>query len=169
MTTYIALLRAVNVGGTGKLPMQDLKNLCEQQGFANVRTYIASGNVIFDSGKRESAVKAVLEGALREYAGKHVGVLVRTAKEMQQVLAANPFEKLEPNRTVAYFLDDPPPKDTLRTVTGALTEEVRLGKREIYVYFGALMASSKLKIPAASAGTARNMNTIAKLAELAAP
>jgi uncharacterized protein (DUF1697 family) len=169
MTTYIALLRAVNVGGTGKLPMQDLKALCEQQGFANARTYIASGNVIFESAKREPAVKAALEGALHEYAGKHVGVLVRTAAEMQQVLASNPFAKLEPNRTVACFLDDPPPMDSLRTVTGAVNEEVRLGKREIYVYYGDNMAQSKLKIPAAKAGTARNMNTIAKLAELAAP
>lgn len=169
MTTYIALLRAVNVGGTGKLPMQDLKKLCEQQGFANARTYIASGNVIFDSGKGERAVKAALEAALLAYAGKQVGVLVRTGKEMQQVLASNPFEKLEPSRTVAYFLDDPPPKDTLRTVTGAVDEEVRLGKREIYVYYGGNMARSKLKIPGANAGTARNMNTIAKLAELAAP
>ena len=168
MTTYIALLRAVNVGGTGKLPMQDLKRLCEQQGFSKVRTYIASGNVIFDTVSRERAVKAALEAALREYAGKHVGVLVRTAKEMQQVLAANPFATLEPNRTVAYFLDDPPPKDTLRTVTGAQNEEVRLGKREIYVYYGGDMARSKLKISAAKDGTARNMNTIAKLAELAA-
>lgn len=167
MTTYIALLRAVNVGGTGKLPMQDLKRLCEEQGFANVRTYIASGNVIFESGKRERAIKTTLETALLEYAGKHVGVLVRTAKEMQQVLAANPFEKLESNRTVAVFLDEPPPKDTLRTVTGTVTEEVRLGEREIYVYYGARMADSKLKIPAAKEGTARNMNTIAKLAELA--
>lgn len=168
MTTYIALLRAVNVGGTGKLPMQDLKRLCEEQGFANVRTYIASGNVIFGCAKREREVKAALEAALHAYAGKQVGVLVRTAKEMQQVLAANPFDNLEPNRTVACFLDDPPPKDALRTVTGRVNEELRLGKREIYVYYGAGMASSKLKIPAANAGTARNMNTIAKLAELAA-
>lgn len=167
MTTYIALLRAVNVGGTGKLPMQDLKKLCEQQGFTNVRTYIASGNVIFESTKREAAIKAALEAALRKYAGKQVGVLVRTAKEMQQVLASNPYEKLEPNRTVACFLDEPPPADALRTVTGAVNEKVSLGKREIYVYYGAEMAHSKLKIPAATAGTARNMNTIGKLAELA--
>jgi len=168
MTTYIALLRAVNVGGTGKLPMKDLKSLCEQLGFGNVRTYIASGNVIFESAKGEAALKAALEAALKKYAGKPVGVLVRTAKEMQQVLAANPFEKLEPNRTVAIFLDAPPPKDALSAVTGAKNEEVRLGKREIYVYYGADMASSKLKVPAGAAGTARNMNTIAKLAELAA-
>ena len=168
MTTYIALLRAVNVGGTGKLPMQDLKDLCEQLGFAKVRTYIASGNVIFESAKGERTVKATLEAALREYAGKHVGVLVRTATEMQQVLASNPFAKLEPNRTVACLLDEPPPKDALRTISGAVSEQVRLGKREIYVYYGDRMARSKLKIPVAEAGTARNMNTIAKLAELAA-
>lgn len=167
MTTYIALLRAVNVGGTGKMPMQDLKRLCEQQGFAKVRTYIASGNVIFASAKREAAVKAALETALREYAGKPVGVLVRTGAQMRQVLASNPFAELEPSRTVAVFLDDPPPKNTLGTVTGAVNEQVRLGNREIYVFYGAHMARSKLKIPAASSGTARNMNTIAKLAELA--
>jgi len=94
MSSYIALLRAVNVGGTGKLPMQDLKRICEQQGFADVRTYIASGNVIFDSVKRERAIKSALEAALREYAGKQVGVLVRTAKEMQEVLVCNPLRKV---------------------------------------------------------------------------
>ena len=167
MTTYVALLRAVNVGGTGKLSMQQLKELCEQLGFAKVRTYIASGNVIFESGKRERAIKTALEEALLKHLGKPVGVLVRTAAEMQQVLASNPFAKLQPNRTVAYFLDDPPPKDALRTIIGAVNEEVRLGKREIYVHYGDDMAHSKLKIRAANAGTARNMNTIAKLAELA--
>ena len=168
MTAFIALLRAVNVGGTGKLPMADLKAICEQQGFGKVRTYIASGNVVFESTQPERAIKAALEAALHEYAGKNVGVLVRTAAEMQQVLAANPFAKMAPNRTVAYFLDKPPPADTLRAITGAVEEEVRLGKREIYVHYGDGMARSKLKIPAAEAGTARNMNTIAKLAEMAA-
>ncbi|HEY0489493.1 MAG TPA: DUF1697 domain-containing protein, partial [Telluria sp.] len=53
MTTFIALLRAVNVGGTGKLPMTELKAMCEAAGFTNVRTYIASGNVVFDSALAE--------------------------------------------------------------------------------------------------------------------
>jgi uncharacterized protein (DUF1697 family) len=69
---------------------------------------------------------------------------------------------------VAIFLDEPPPGDTLERVTGGNGEEIRLGKREIYVHYGDGMADSKLKIPAAAAGTARNMNTIAKLAEIAA-
>lgn len=169
MTAYAALLRAVNVGGTGKLPMQDLKAMCEKLGFTKVKTYIASGNVVFASAKSERTVKAALESALQTYAGKPVGILVRTAAEMKQVLEDNPFPKAPPNRTVAIFLDESPPKNTLSTVTGASDEEVRLGKREIYVRYGnESMAHSKLKIPAAKAGTARNMNTVARLAEMTA-
>src|SRR5690348_15140450 len=118
MKTLIALLRAVNVGGTGKLPMSDLKALCEKAGFDNVRTYIASGNVIFESDRSEAQVKAALEKALQKYAGKPVGVLVRSASEMAAVVAANPFPKAAPNRTVAIFLDKPPPDDVLDGVTG---------------------------------------------------
>ena len=77
MNAYIALLRAVNVGGTGKLPMTELKAMCETAGFKSVRTYIASGNVVFASTKSESQVKVALEAALAKYAGKPVGVMVR--------------------------------------------------------------------------------------------
>jgi len=163
MKTLIALLRAVNVGGTGKLPMSDLKVLCVKAGFANVRTYIASGNVVFDSDRSEAQVKAALEGALKKYAGKPVGVLVRSASEMAAILAANPFPKAAPNRTVAIFLDECPADDVLDGVTGRNGEQIRVGKREIYVHYGDGMATSKLKIRAAQTGTARNMNTVAKL------
>jgi len=81
MTAYVALLRAVNVGGTGKLPMAELVRLCETIGFTSVRTYIASGNVVFGAEATEARVKAVLEKALLAYAGKPVGVLVRDAAE----------------------------------------------------------------------------------------
>jgi uncharacterized protein (DUF1697 family) len=168
MAAFIALLRAVNVGGTGKLPMSDLKAMCEELGFTAVRTYIASGNVVFASRKSEAAVKAALEKRLAAYAGKAVGVLVRSAAEMAQVSADNPFPKAAPNRTMAIFLDEPPPKDTLAAVRGRKDEEIGLGKREIYVHYGDGMGQSKLVIPAAKAGTARNMNTVAVLAKMAA-
>jgi uncharacterized protein (DUF1697 family) len=58
VSAFIALLRAVNVGGTGKLPMSDLKSICEELGFTSVRTYIASGNVVFASRKSEAAIKS---------------------------------------------------------------------------------------------------------------
>jgi uncharacterized protein (DUF1697 family) len=168
MGSFVALLRAVNVGGTGKLPMNDLKAICEQLGFTSVRTYIASGNVVFASGKSESAVKRAMEKALAAYAGKGVGVMVRSAAEMAQVAADNPFSKLAPNRTMAIFLDEAPPKDALATVRGRKDEQIKLGKREIYVHYGEGMAKSKLVIPAATRGTARNMNTVAVLAKMAA-
>jgi len=168
MTTYIALLRAVNVGGTGKLPMATLKSMCEAAGMTAVRTYIASGNVVFDSSVSAAKVKAALEAAMLAYAGAPVPVMVRTGAEMAQVLAANPFPEAAPNRTVAIFLDRAPPADLEAGITGRKNEALAAGKREIYVHYGDGMADSRLKIPAAQAGTARNMNTVAKLAAMAA-
>jgi len=148
MTGYVALLRAVNVGGTGKLPMAELRAMCEALGFKKVRTYIASGNAVFDSPLSEPEVKAALEQALER-------------------LAANPYPQAASNRTVAIFLDAPPAADTLDGVTGRDTEEIGLGLREVYVHYPDGQGDSKLKIAAAKAGTARNMNTVAKLAEWA--
>lgn len=168
MAAFVALLRAVNVGGTGKLPMTELKAMCEELGFAAVRTYIASGNVVFTSRKSEAAIKGALEQRLHAYAGAPVGVLVRSAAAMAQVAADNPFPKAAPNRTVAIFLDKAPPADALSGIRGQKNEELRLGRREIYVHYGEGMGTSKLVIPAAKTGTARNMNTIATLAKMAA-
>ncbi|MDH2342997.1 DUF1697 domain-containing protein [Bradyrhizobium sp. SSUT18] len=168
MGSFVALLRAVNVGGTGKLPMSELKTMCEEIGFAAVRTYIASGNVVFTSRKSESAIKTALEKRLHAYAGAPLGVLVRSAAEMAQVSADNPFPKAAPNRTVAIFLDKALTADALTGIRGQNNEEVRLGRREIYVHYGDGMGTSKLVIPAAKSGTARNMNTIATLAKMAA-
>lgn len=168
MTVFIALLRSVNVGGTGKLPMNDLKALCEDAGFAYVRTYIASGNALFESKLPEAKVKAALEKRLKAYSGRAIPVLVRTAAEMAAVAKANPFKKTDPARTVAIFLDAPPARDTLAGVKGRTIEEIELGKREIYVHYGDGIGNTKLRIPAAAGGTARNLNTVSKLAALAA-
>src|ERR1700735_3770299 len=138
MTAFVALLRAVNVGGTGKLPMAELKVMCESAGLSAVRTYIASGNVLSESDRPEADVKAAIEARLAAYAGKPVGVIVRTAQEMAGVLASNPFPETAGNRVVAIFLDEPPPTDALETVTGQDPEEdLRLGLGEIYVPYGA--------------------------------
>lgn len=168
MSSYIALLRAVNVGGTGKLPMTELKAMCEALGYTRVRTYIASGNVLFESAQSEAAIKAALEQRLAQYAGKPVGVLVRTAAEMAEVARGNPFAGAPGNRVVALFLDAPPTADALEHLKHQKDEQLALGRREIYLHYGEGMADSKLVIPAAKAGTARNMNTVAKLAAMAA-
>ena len=168
MTQFVALLRAVNVGGTGKLPMAELTAMCEAAGFAKAKTYIASGNVVFTSALSEAKVKAALEARLADYAGKPVGVVVRTADEMAAVLKHNAFPKAAPNLTVAIFLDAAPPADALDHAVGKNDEECALGTREIYVHYPSGQGDTKLRIPAAKTGTARNMNTVAKLAEMAA-
>ena len=112
-------------------------------------------------------MKAKLEKALHAYAKKPVGVAIRTAAEMASVLRANPFKREKPNYTYAIFLDAKPPRDALDTVTGQRDEVVKLGTREIFVAYPNGMGRSKLKIPAAKAGTARNMNTVAALVEMA--
>ena len=167
MPVFIALLRAINVGGTGKLPMGDLRSLCEKAGFRNVRTYIASGNVVAEWDGSEAEVKAVLEAELGAYAGKPVGVIVRTGAEMSKVVANNPFPDRAASQTVAIFLDLSPPRDILKDIKGQANEEVRLGAREIYIHYPDGIGRSKLRIPAAADGTARNMNTVAKLAAIA--
>ena len=168
MATYVGLLRAVNVGGTGKLSMNELRTLCEGCGFAHVRTYIASGNVVFAAGGSEAEVQAELQTALQEHAGKPVGVLVRSGAEMAAVLAANPYAERASNLVHVAFLDKAPPADALAGVSGLADEEVELGRRELYVYYPRVQGASKLKLPVAKAGTARNINTVAKLAEMAA-
>jgi uncharacterized protein (DUF1697 family) len=169
MHTFIALLRAVNVGGTGKLPMADLKAMAEAAGFRDVRTYIASGNVIFRTALGADSVKQALEARLLHYAGKAVGVVVRTIAEMEAVIKENPFKAMPGNQVTAIFLDAPAASTALEDITGCSKDErVALGQREIFVFYAAGQAATKLRIPAARCGTARNMNTVVKLAELAA-
>src|SRR5262249_38964880 len=99
MTRYVALLRAVNVGGTGKLAMSDLRMLCREAGFTRVETYIASGNVIFASGAAAGSVQAKLEARLLAHAGRPIGVVLRTGAELAAVVEANPFRKSLPRHT----------------------------------------------------------------------
>jgi uncharacterized protein (DUF1697 family) len=148
--------------------MAKLRSICVDAGFAHVETYIASGNVVFDSKATPSRVKAELEARLLAFAGKPVGVVVRTATEMAAVLEGNPFRKAEPKHTYVVFLDRRPPRDALDHAVGQREEETRLGDREIFIHYPSGMGRSKLRIPAARPGTARNLNTVAKLTDIAA-
>lgn len=167
MESYIALLRAVNVGGTGKMPMADLKVICQELGFDRVQTYLASGNVVFRSGLSEGEIKTVLNARLQAYAGKPVNTLIRTAIEISDVLRRNPFAGEAGNRTVALFVDEPLARNVLENVIGRKDERMILGVREIFIFYGEGMADSRLRIPGAEGGTARNMNTVAALAKMA--
>lgn len=167
MATFVALLRAINVGGTGKLAMTDLVKLCEKAGFKDVKTYIQSGNVVFETGASEARVKAVLEKALAAKLGKPVGVLLRSGVELDRVLAGNPFTKAPPNRVIVQFLDQAPPANVLDGVKATAGEELVLRGRELYIHYPVGQGVSKLKVPLAKVSTGRNLNTVARLAEMA--
>ncbi|AGB70464.1 MULTISPECIES: DUF1697 domain-containing protein [Rhizobium] len=167
MTVFVALLRAVNVGGTGMLSMADLKALCEEIGFQDVRTYIQSGNVVFRAGEDEATVQARLEKALAAKMGKSPGVILRSREALERAADNSPFPHAKPNYLLVTFLQEAAPEDALTKLVAPGGEEVHIAGLEIYVHYPDGSGRSKLKLPALKAGTSRNLNTVRKLAEMA--
>lgn len=169
MTAYVALLRGINLLGVSTLKMADLKAIADELKLEKARTYIASGNLLFTSTKPEEQLRRMLEKELQAHMSKDVRVMLRTAEEMEALVKANPFTEQPGNRVQAFFMNDPPPRDLLETIRNRADDErIATGPREVFVAYGERgIGKSRLRIPAAEAGTARNMNTVAKLAELA--
>jgi uncharacterized protein (DUF1697 family) len=168
MTAYVALLRGVNLLGVSTLKMTDLKAIADKLGLSRARTYIASGNLLFVSDKAEEPLRRALEREMKAHMGRELRVMLRTAAEMAEVVRANPFTDSPGNRVQAFFLNEPPPKDLLDMARNRDDERIATGEREVFVAYGEKgIGKSRLRLPAAEAGTARNMNTVAKLAELA--
>lgn len=140
--------------------------MAEAAGLTDVRTYIQSGNLVFSTADDLPTVKTALEKSLETYAGKPVGVFVRTAQDMQDVLDANPFPNAEPSKVGVLFLDTSPPSKTIEEAKGQADEEIGLGEREVYVHFPSGMGKSRLRLAAMSNGTLRNINTVAKLVKM---
>lgn len=169
MTSYAALLRAINLGAASTVRKEELIASAAALGYARPRTFIASGNLLFDTDADETQVKAALEARFAVQLNKRVAVIVRTAAAMAAIRDANPFPDAPGNRVLVTLLDSAPPVDALAQARHLDGEQMALGLREIYVrYTETGMGRSKLTIPAAAAGTARNMNTVAKLAAMAA-
>ncbi|CAN7153869.1 DUF1697 domain-containing protein [Pararhizobium sp. LjRoot238] len=168
MPVHIALLRAVNVGGTGKLAMSDLKTLCEKAGFSDVKTYIQSGNVLFRSELSTADSAKALDEALAEFMGKAPGVMVRSRSQLEAIAENNPFPDAKPNYLMVNFLPEAAPANALDKLVAPDGEEVHAAGHEIYVHYPNGSGRSKLKLPALKHATSRNLNTVRKLAELAA-
>ena len=166
MPSYVALLRAINVGGH-KLPMAALLQMCRSAGFDRPRTYIASGNALFESRLGEPRVRQALMRQLAHDFGKPIGVKGRTTTQLTAVLAANPFRQAPLNRTVAIFLAAPPPATALQDIRGGKRERLARGTREIYVHYPEGIGACTPVMPAARGGTARHLNTVGALAALA--
>jgi uncharacterized protein (DUF1697 family) len=168
MTAYVAFLRGVNLVGSSTLKMTDLKSIAGELGLERARTYIASGNLLFTSDSEEEELRRMLEHRLQAHMGKAISVMLRTAEEMEAIVRANPFPDAWARNVQAFFMNEPPPPDLLETVRNCDDERIASGTREVFVAYGEKgIGRSRLRIPAAEAGTARNMNTVAKLAELA--
>ena len=174
MRPVAAMLRAVNVGGTGKLPMADLKALLADLGYEAPQTLLASGNAVFGTDAPAEAVERRLEDALKARFGFSTDVFVRDRAELLAVMAANPFTDFareQPSRMMAVFLKGEPPQDLSPLERWATAGEmIARGPRCLYIAYPDGSGRSKLanaRTPAA-AGTSRNWNTVGKLAELLA-
>ncbi len=164
---YVGLVRALNVGGTGKLSMTDLTACCTGLGYTEVETYIQSGNVVFGSRSAGKKVKADLQAALTAKMGAAIDVLVRTHAELAALDAKNPYPDAEASQVLVYFLDAPPRSDEL-VVAGPGGETVHGAGRDVFVHYPNGQGRSKLKLAFGRRGTARNLNTVRRLVALSA-
>src|SRR6516164_5054482 len=132
MARYVALLRGVNVGGHNRLPMPALKRVCEDLGYADVVTYIQSGNVVLRTPTRSAvAVERALAAAIERELALTVTVLARTANDLATIVRGNPFPKAEPNRLHVVFLDAKPSAARARSLEAfdAGSDEVKVRGR----------------------------------------
>jgi len=176
MSTYIALLRGINVSGQKLIKMTDLKKLFEVQGFQDVQTYIQSGNVIFSSKEKStSKLENIISTAIQKEFGFDVGVLVITPDNINYVLNNNPFikKKKEIDKLYVTFLSEQPSEESIKKlkVTDYSPEEYIIDGKLVYLHvpncYGKTklnnnLFENKLKVEA----TTRNWKTINKLWEL---
>ena len=161
MPTFIALIRGINVGGHAKLAMSDLKSICETLGYANVRTLLNSGNVIFETTKANAQKLEKALGGPR--------VILRTPAELEKVIERNPWKR-EGSLMLVMFLERKPEKK----LDWPGPEEIHLDGEHLYLYYPNGAGRSKLTNALLEkrlgvSGTARNWNTVLKLAALTHP
>ena len=168
MNTHVAFLRGINVGGNTMVSMKDLVAICTQTGFENVRTYLNSGNVIFESPLPEATLREALETALSGKTGKDIGVVIRSPGELERVVKGNPFPEAIPSQVGVLLVTEPVAENILAELVIPGREKVVPGRREVYVHYPDGMGRSKLKWPLSlRGGTMRNITTLTKMAGLA--
>ncbi|EMN23920.1 DUF1697 domain-containing protein [Leptospira kirschneri] len=174
MKTYIALLRGINVSGQKKILMKDLSSIFESLGFMNVKTYIQSGNVLFqDKSKNVKELIALIEKKIREVFGFEVIVFIRSKEEFKAIIQSNPFSKKDSNRIYVSFLNESKKNLDLTEIETVKIkgEELVIQNKEIYFFspkgYGVSKLSNnflekKLNVSA----TTRNWKTVITLSEL---
>lgn len=180
MNKYIALLRGINLGNRNKILMADLKELFINLGFSDIKTYIQTGNVVFNSPKDENPVvlSDTIEKEIFSVFGFNVSVIIRTDKELEEILENNPFIELgitDTNRFHLTFLEKPPKKESLELMRNfsniSGNDKFRIVGKTVFIYcseqymntkFGNNFFEKKLDIRAST----RNWKTASKIYEL---
>lgn len=179
MTSYVAFLRGINVGGNKMVAMAELRAMLESLGFTDVKTLLQSGNAVFRGpAKASTTLEQQLEAAMHKRFGFGCDFHVRTAAELHAAVAANPFPqeaKTDPSRLLVSFYREPLDPAAVKAAQAAIEgpEKVRADGRQLYLYFPNGQADSKaatvvgrmLKVN----GTGRNWNTLLKLSALLQP
>ncbi|MFH8448667.1 DUF1697 domain-containing protein [Streptomyces fungicidicus] len=177
-TRYAALLRGINVGGSRKVPMAELRTLLEGLGHEGVRTHLQSGQAVFASGHGdEESLAAELAAAIERHFGFAVDVIVRDHAYLKGIVDACPFPaaELEPKQLHVTYFSAPVTPERFTEVDRAacLPEDFRLGDRALYLYAPDGLGRSKLaehlskpRVNKGVVATSRNWNTVRKLAEL---
>jgi uncharacterized protein (DUF1697 family) len=175
MTTLIALLRGINVGGNNPLPMKELSALLTGMGLRDVQTYIQSGNVVFRCElKNKATLAAKITAAIKGQHGFAPHVLLLETAELKKAMAGNPYPVAEPNPKSLhlFFLDEAPQHPDLKALDAFKTDSERyeLVGKVFYLHAPDGVGNSKLAARAENllgvAATARNWNTVCKLAEM---
>ena len=178
MPVMIAMLRGVNVGGHNKIRMEALRALCTKLKLRDACTYVQSGNVIFRTDERDLASLAKrLQNAIEHDFSFRPDIVLRTSAELRDVIARNPFAKrrdIEPSRLLVTFLASVPGPEARDKAAKIKTEpeELRMERREVYIYFPNGMARPKMSWPTIertlqTSGTGRNWNSVTKMLEIA--
>ena len=173
---YVAFLRGINVGGKNKIKMETLRQTCAALRFENVRTYINSGNVVFETADGDDKeISARIEAAIEKEFALKIRVITRTTAEIETIIENNPFVgQFENDKDLhVFFLDEPLPNEKRELLLSNNNENERFAAigREIFCHLRAGVLDSligkdyigkKLKVTA----TARNWRTVNKIAEL---
>ena len=178
MPVVVSLLRGVNIGGHNKIKMDALRALYESLELRDPQTYIQSGNVIFRTEELNLVpLAARIKNEIERSFGFRPEVILRTASELKDVIARNPFASqpgVDPNKLVVIFLSGVPDAEARKAVLGIKVdpEELRIAARELYVYFPNGQARTKFPVALLEKTlrtpcTGRNWNTVTKLLEIA--
>jgi uncharacterized protein (DUF1697 family) len=178
MPVVICMLRGVNVGAHNRVKMNDLKKLCTSLKLRDPQTYVQSGNIVFTTDERDlDKLRQNLEAAIHKEFGFQSDVILRSAKDLREVIAGNPFAKrkdIHPGKLLVTFFSADPGEAARKQARAIKTdpEEFFIEGREAYIHFPNGAGRSKLNwslIPKTLKvqGTARNWNTVTKLLQMA--